>query len=103
MCLHIYEWYKIKGGAYKGKHRVFKDLLLTLSSIGAHNAYTTSSTTGLQEKMKWYRKLWAPQNPFLKKKEDSGSGDEVEETYVDVNFDSPDMQFVDGPIIENEK
>lgn len=103
MSLHIDEWEKIKRGAYKGKPRVFKDLLLTLSSIGAHNAYTTSSTTGLQEKMKWYRKLWAPQNPFLKKKEDSGAGDEVEETYVDVNFDSPDMQFVDGPVIENEK
>ena len=71
MSLHIDEWEKVKRGAYKGKPRAFKDLLLTLSSVGMHNAYTTSTTRGLQEKLKWYKKLWAPQKPFLKKKDDN--------------------------------
>lgn len=102
--LHIDEWEKIKRGAYKGKPRVFKDLLLTLSSIGAHNAYTTSSTAGLQEKMKWYRKLWAPQNPFLKKKSDKQTISNPDEFVYDSEFDNSNPEFAtDDDMFKNEK
>lgn len=63
------EWDKVKSGAYKGQTKVFKDLLQTMSSTGAHNLYTTSSTQGLKSKLKWYNTLWTPAKPFYHKKE----------------------------------
>lgn len=52
------EWEKVKGSsAYKGKPVAFRDLMQTLSSLGAHNLYTSSSVSGIQNKTKWYRNV----------------------------------------------
>ena len=52
------EWEKVKGqSAYKGKPVAFRDLMQTLSSLGAHNLYTSSDVAGVRNKTKWYKPL----------------------------------------------
>lgn len=52
------EWEKVKGqSAYKGKPIAFRDLMQTLSSLGAHNLYTSSDVAGVRNKTKWYKPL----------------------------------------------
>lgn len=52
------EWEKVKGqSAYKDKPVAFRDLMQTLSSLGAHNLYTSSDVAGVRNKTKWYKPL----------------------------------------------
>lgn len=81
-------WEKVKGGAYDKKPKVLKDLFQTLSSLGFHNAYTSSSIGGLLDKWKWYQNL-APWSKYYNKKERKKSSKKQKDEFGnDWNFDT---------------
>ena len=83
------KWEKVKGGAYDKKPKVLKDLFQTLSSLGFHNLYTSSSIGGLLDKWKWYQNLARLWSKYYNKKERKKSSKKQKDEFGnDWNFDT---------------
>lgn len=50
--------YEKSYGTYKGKSKLFKDIMYTFNSLGLHNIYSTFTTIGIKQKLKWYKNLF---------------------------------------------
>lgn len=63
------QWDRVKSGMYKDDTKTFRNLMYTLSSLGAHNIYSSSSVEGLNARIKWFSKIQTPAKPFYHNKE----------------------------------
>lgn len=51
------DWERVKTGGYKHAPKAMRDLFQTLSSIGLHNAYTSSNREGVETKTKFFKNI----------------------------------------------